>query len=603
MISLNDAFSEADLRAWFERLANFLGREPKPEFYCELKIDGLAIELIYENGVLARASTRGDGLVGEEVTQNLKTVEAIPLRLRGNYPKKLTVRGEVFLTRQEFERINREQVARGEKPYANPRNVAAGAVRQLDPRITASRRLDSFAYSIVTDLGQATHEEEHRLLHSFGFKTNQHNALAGSLEKVIAFRNHWESHREKLAYEIDGVVVILNDNELFARAGIIGKSPRAAMAYKFASREATTIVREIVVQVGRTGVLTPVAILDPVNVGGVTITHATLHNADEIERLGLKLGDTVVVSRAGDVIPKIIKVLPELRTGKEHGFKMPQVCPVDESPVLRDGALYRCGNPVCGGRHREALYHFVGRSAFNIEGMGPKIIDRFLDEGLVADAADIFSLREGDIAALPRFGEKSAANLINEIAGRKQITLTRFLFALGILHVGEETARVLAEWLVSRLPKRGTTFNPEVLGSLMKEISVDDLQMIPDVGPAVAQSIALWFTQSRNQTLLKRLGGVGVVFQVSSPKEKGALTGKSFVITGTLSQMSRQEAKERIRNLGGVVHESVSKATSYVVVGADPGSKARKAGELGLTILSEEELGSLLNVAQKKNAS
>ncbi len=430
MLSFNDAFSEKDMSDWFLRLENYLGYDTKPDFYCELKIDGLAIELIYENGIFVQGSTRGDGHVGEDVTQNLKTIEAIPLKLTSSEdaqkiikesglnpslynlsPKRLVVRGEIFLSTKEFARINKEAVAKGEKSYANPRNVAAGSIRQLDPRVVAGRKLDSFEYAIVTDLGQKVHEEEHIILKALGFKTNPHNKLVHALNDVYSFRNYWDEHREKLAYEIDGVVVIANNNATFGEGGVAGKAPRGAIAYKFSPIEATTIVNNIFVQVGRTGALTPVAELEPVLVGGVTIRHATLHNYDEIKRLGVKIGDTVIINRAGDVIPKITSVLPKLRTGKEKEFRMPKKCPMDGAPVVKDGVAYRCSNPKCGARRRETLYHFVSRGAFDMRGLGPKIIDRFLDEGLIADAADIFSLYDGDIKALPRFGEKSAEKL------------------------------------------------------------------------------------------------------------------------------------------------------------------------------------------------
>ena len=381
MTSFNDAFSEEDMRAWLERLENYLKspvapphRDHAAPFYCELKIDGLAIELEYENGVFVRGSTRGDGLIGEDVTQNLRTVEAIPLGIlppdavAANLrkmsrdpdayhlnPRRLVVRGEVFITKKVFAEVNREQERKGLKPYANPRNIAAGSVRQLNPKVTAARRLDSFQYDIVTDIGQTYHEEEHLLLKAFGFKTNPNNRPAADLKEIFAFRDHWAvpSRRDKLDYEIDGTVVIVNDNATFEQAGIIGKAPRAAMAYKFSPRDATTVVEDIVVQVGRTGALTPVAVMRPVNVGGTTITHATLHNADEIGRLGLRIGDTVVVSRAGDVIPQITSVLKEFRTGKEAAFRMPARCPVDGSPVVREGAIARCSSPTCGAKHRE----------------------------------------------------------------------------------------------------------------------------------------------------------------------------------------------------------------------------------------------------------
>jgi len=652
MTSFNDAFSEEDMRAWFKRLEDYLGepvhgRADAPLFYCELKIDGLAIELEYEDGVFVRGSTRGDGLVGEDVTQNLRTIEAIPLRLlppdeikkrleiigrqtgspinasAGKYDLsrtlrgRLVVRGEVFLMKSEFMRINRELAKQGAKIYANPRNVAAGSIRQLDPKITASRKLDSFQYDIVTMIGadgravtSPTHEEKHLLLAAMGFKTNPHNAPAHSLEEVFEFREHWGEHarREKVDYEYDGIVVIVNDNAVFERAGIIGKAPRAAMAYKFSPREATTIVLDIKVQVGRTGALTPVAVMRPVNVGGVTITHASLHNADEIERLGLMIGDTVIVQRAGDVIPQITKVLPELRPtsgpGRVRAFKMPTRCPVDGSPVVRDrqsgtggdraGVIARCSSKMCAAQHREQLYHFVSRAAFNIEGLGPKIIDKFLDEGLISDAADIFSLRAGDIAALERFGEKSAENIVAEVADKKQITLPRFLYALGILHVGEETAIALAR----NIDFSGGAQLKEIL-KVFQKLSLEDLQKVPDIGPKVAQSIRGWFCGPRNVKLLERLAEVGVAIEAGSrdgtgkaggAKENKNVAGKTFVLTGSLASMAREEAKEKIRAQGGDVSESVSKKTDYLVAGAEPGSKYEKAKKLGVKIIGEKEL-------------
>jgi len=622
MTSFNDAFSEEDMRDWLTRLENYLGHTLAPAkgpggahaatFYCELKIDGLAMELEYEDGVFVRGSTRGDGLIGEDVTQNLKTVDAIPLKLlefdeikanlkkAGLDPKKykldgrrLVVRGEVFLTKKEFARINRAQEKEGLKPYANPRNVAAGSIRQLDPAITASRRLDSFEYDIVTPIGQTTHEEEHLILKAMGFKTNPNNRPAKTIEEVFAFRDHWAKAREKLDYEIDGVVIIANDNATFERAGIIGKAPRGAMAYKFSPREATTVVTDIKVQVGRTGALTPVAVMRPVNVGGVTITHASLHNADEIERLGLKIGDTVIVSRAGDVIPQITKVLPELRTGHERAFKMPDRCPVDGSKVVRDGAITRCSSKTCAAQHREQLYHFVSRGAFNIDGMGPKIIDKFLDEGLISDAADIFTLRAGDIAALERFGEKSAENIVGEVAEKKRVTLARFLYAIGILHVGEETGIVLAKTL--DFPHAGGLVKIKDIGRTFEKLSLEALQEVPDIGPKVAQSIYDWFHADRNRKFLERLEKAGVEVEALKKSETtGKLAGKTFVVTGSLESMSRDEAKEKIRAQGGEASESVSKKTDYVVVGAEPGSKYEKAQKLGVRTIDEREFLTLL---------
>ncbi|MBI4085365.1 MAG: NAD-dependent DNA ligase LigA [Candidatus Liptonbacteria bacterium] len=599
MLSFNDAFSEEDTHDWLERLSNFLGRKIGGPFYAELKIDGLAIELVYEKGILTEGSTRGDGEIGEDVTQNLKTIEAIPLKIKApgskfKIPERMVVRGEVFLNKREFDSINREQKKMGLKLYANPRNVAAGSVRQLDPKITAERKLDSFQYGIVTRLGQKRHSEEHEILHKLGFRVNSNNKICRTVEDVFEFRDYWNKNRERLPYEIDGIVVVLDDNKSHDAAGVIGKAPRAAIAYKFSPKEATTVVEDIKVQVGRTGVLTPVAVMRPVQVGGVTIAHATLHNADEIKRLGLKVGDTVVVSRAGDVIPQITKVLEEMRTGKEREFKMPDKCPIDGSKVVRDGVAWRCSNPQCGARHREALYHSVSRPAFDIRGLGPKIMDRFLDEGLISDAADIFELEEGDIAALERFGEKSAENIIGEIENKKKILLNRFIYSLGILHVGEETANLLAQNISSI--KSGISKPIDIL-KIFQKMSLENLQEIQDIGPKVSQSIYGWFRERRNINLVEKLESAGIM--IATPRLRprqasGRLKGKTFVLTGGLESMPRDEAKEKILSLGGDVSESVGKKTSYVVAGSEPGSKLEKAQKLGIKIISEEEFIKLI---------
>ena len=646
MLSFNDAFSEEDMNDWLTRVENYLGRpiyseanifSPKPAqasghglrpavggasrgtsesrtlggtkrvegkdlasgfFYCELKIDGLAIELVYENGILVRGSTRGDGVTGEDITQNLKTIEAIPFNLehsKTEVPKKLIVRGEVFLTKKEFERINKEQEKSAGKIFANPRNMAAGSVRQLDPKITASRKLDSFAYDIINEFDKNTHEEKHQILKDLGFKTNPNNQPAKSLKEVFEFRNYWEKHREKLPYEIDGIVIIINDNKIFEQAGVIGKAPRAAIAYKFSPKEATTIVEDIKIQVGRTGTLTPVAVLKQVEVGGVRITHATLHNYDQIKRLGLKIGDTVIISRAGDVIPQVNKVLKELRTGKEKEFKMPHVCPIDNSKIVQEGVFYRCSNPKCGARNRESIRHFVSRGAFNIEGLGPKIIDRFLDEVLISDAADIFELKEGDIAALERFGEKSAQNIVNEINEKKTVSLNRFIYGLGILQVGEETSQLLAKQVVAKIKNQKSKIKIKEVLKISQNFSLEDLQKITDIGPKVAQNIYDWFRNGRNIKFLEKLEKVGIEIEIPRLKAKSSkLKDKIFVLTGGLESMSREQAKEKIRELGGDVSESIGKKTDYVVAGSEPGSKYEKAKRLGVKTIDEKEFLAIL---------
>ena len=613
MLSFNDAFSQEEMKDWLERISKLLTKEEikKIDFYCEPKLDGLAIELIYENGILKTGSTRGDGIIGEDVTQNLKTIEAIPLKLLelkeveknliklGLDPKsynldlsRVVVRGEVIITKKDFEKVNKEQKKLGLLPFANPRNLAAGSIRQLDPKITAKRKLDSNIYILVSDFSQKTHQEAHAILQALGFKTNnKYNRYCKNLDEVFEFHDFWYKNREKLPYEIDGIVVQINDNKIFEKLGVVGKAPRGAIAYKFSPKEAETILEDIKVQVGRTGALTPVAVLKPVEVGGVTITHATLHNENEIKRLGVKIGDTVIVSRAGDVIPQISKVIKEMRTGKEKEFKMPKKCPVDGAPVIKDGAIYRCSNPNCGARHREFLKHFVSQKAFNIEGLGPKIIDRFLDEGLISDAADIFELKEGDIAVLERFGEKSAQNIVREIQAKKIIELHRFIYSLGILHVGEETALLLADkFQISNSKIQIKDFIKQA-----QKWTIEELQQIPDIGPKVSQSIYDWFHNKRNIEFLNKLEKVGV--QITNYKlqiTNYKLKGKVFVLTGTLSSMSREQAKEKIRELGGEVSETVSKKTDYVVVGENPGSKYEKAKKLNIKILNEKEFLKLI---------
>ncbi|WKZ26974.1 MAG: NAD-dependent DNA ligase LigA [Candidatus Paceibacterota bacterium] len=591
MNSLNDVFSPDEMRSWFERLSSHLKREIPAEFYCDLKMDGLAIELVYRDGVLVQASTRGDGFVGEDVTQNVRTIEAIPLRLEGAHVGELAIRGEAFVTKEELERINREQESNGQKVYANPRNLAAGSIRQLDPLVTAARRLNFFAYGIVEEgeggaLRYPTRKAQYDALTACGLKVNPHGTIAQSLDAVIEFWERWERERERLPYEIDGIVVSLNDLALYNEAGIIGKAPRGGVAFKFAPRNAQTVVEDIVVQVGRTGVMTPVAILRPVRIGGTMVSRATLHNIDEIERLGVRIGDTVVVGRAGDVIPDVMQVLHELRTGEERQFVMPKKCPVCATPLIREDGFvaFRCPNRECPAQQRERLYHFVSRRAFHIEGVGPKIIDQLMDAGLVGDAADLFALTEADLLNLDRFAEVSAHNVVSAIQKRKRISLERFIVALGIPHVGEESARVLAR-----------TF--ESLDRL-QQAPREELERVPDVGPIVGESIVAWFSDAAHVRLLERLFAKGVhVEQYKNAPDASKLSGLTFVLTGTLSRASRDVITAHIRASGGKVASAVSRATSYVVAGADPGSKLADAQRLGVAVLSEDAFLELLQRA------
>lgn len=580
MLSLEDVFSKEEFEDWLERIQKRIS-SGKFIFFAEPKFDGLAISIVYKNGILHYAATRGDGAIGEDVTQNIKTIESVPLSLHESYNmnhKTVEIRGETIITKKNFERINKEQKKLGEKIYANPRNLAAGSIRQLDPKIIASRRLDFFAYDIL-GLDLQTHHEKHNILRDLGFKT------ARDLEKICRTADDVFFHhekiarlRDKLSYNIDGLVLSVDSNKLLRDLGVVGKTPRGVVAYKFSPKEATTVVEDIILQVGRTGALTPVAILRPVQIGGVTVSRATLHNEDEIKRLGVKIGDSVIVGRAGDVIPDIKRVLLNLRTGKEKNFHMPKKCPVCGKEIHKKESEvnYFCTNKSCPARHREWLYHFVSRKAFNIEGLGPKILDAFLDYGLIYDAADIFKLKENDIEPLERFGEKSAQNLVREIKKSKEISLPRFIYSLGILHVGEETSLDLAKQF----------HNIDDLSSARLE----DLENIRDIGPKVAKSIFEWFLNEHNRKFLKKLKDAGVKIEhYTFNATRYTLEGKSFVFTGELKEMSRDEVKDKVRALGGDVSESVSKKTDFVVLGENPGSKYLQSQKLGVKILTESE--------------
>jgi DNA ligase (NAD+) len=590
MISFDDAFSRTDMDNWEKRYLKLLTEREKKsiEYYCEPKLDGLAIELVYINGVLEVGATRGDGKIGENVTQNIKTIEALPLRIKEKAFEELRkkgfknfneiiIRGEAVITKKDFEKVNKERKRQGLSLYANPRNLAAGSIRQLDSKITASRHLDADVYDVISDLGQKTHEQEHNILGVLGFKTNnKYNRLCKNLDEVFEFYEIWKKKRDTLPYEIDGIVVSINDNRIFDNLGVVGKSPRGAIALKFPLIEATTVIEDIKVQVGRTGAITPVAILKPVEVNGVTITRATLHNEREIERLGLKIGDTVIVGRAGDVVPEVVKVFPELRTGKEKKFKMPEYCPSCDTRLIKEekDVIWRCPNPNCFARKSKYFNHFISKSAFNMEGLGPKIIEKLLDEGLVSDVADLFDLKTGDIAPLERFGEKSAENIIKSIQKRKKIPYARFIYALGIRNVGIKTALDLSH----------------IFKSIddLRRVSLGDLEKVRDVGPIVAQSIYEWFNDKDNIKLIDKLKEKGVWYE--KPKgNNGKLKGLSFVITGTLNSLSREEAKEKIEALGGEVLQSVSKNLNYLIVGENPGSKYDKAKVLGIKIVKEKE--------------
>ncbi len=603
MRSLQDAFSPEEVAAWAARVAKLAGAEHF-QYVAELKFDGLATSLVYRDGVLALGLTRGDGTTGEDITENLKTIRAIPLRLNlelahaERFPpdlvsrvkralaraKTIEVRGEALMSKRAFAQLNAAQAQAGAALFANPRNAAAGSLRQLDPAVAAARQLDWYAYSLVTDLGQRTHDEEHGICALLGFQVHREIRVAASVEEIVAFHRQVFARREQLPFEVDGIVAQVNEEEVFARLGVAGKAPRGAVAYKFAARKATTVVEDIVVQVGRTGTLTPVAVLKPVSVGGVTITRSTLHNVDEIERLGLKIGDTVVVQRAGDVIPQITEVLVKLRTGGERTFHLPTRCPNCGSPVVRqliaageeEGTRYRCSNSRCSTQQLRQLRHFTSKAALDIEGLGPKILAKLVAAGLITDAVDIFTLKAGDAAALPGLGEKSVGNLMASIQARRVVSLPRFIYGLGIPHVGEQTAVDLAQHFhtLQRLRAAG----------------LPDIDVVPNIGAVVAQSVSAYFRDQRNQRLIDRLLAAGVtVVPLTAQPPRGVWTGKRVVVTGTLQHFSRDQAKAAIRAAGGRPVEAVSPRTDLVVAGANPGSKLARAKQLGISIVTEAE--------------
>lgn len=609
MLSIEDVFQTEELKAWEDRLRKLMPHQ-KLDYYAEVKMDGLAVSLVYRDGIFSVGSTRGDGKIGEDVTQNLKTIEAIPLRLHEpseheveNFLKKygeavdkkkflsvikdlsgeVEMRGECFMDKSVFEEINREQKKKGEPLFANPRNAAAGSIRQLDSKITASRKLDFFGYALMADLGQKTHEAAHEILKLIGVKVNPENRYAKNLEEVEEFHKYLEKVRSRLNYWIDGEVVVLNDNGAFDKLGVVGKTPRGMIAYKFPPEQATTVVREVVWQVGRTGAITPVAVMDPVFIAGTTVTHSTLHNLDEIERLGVKIGDTVIIEKAGDVIPKVVQVLPNLRTGKEKKIVPPEFCPMCETKLVRragEVAIY-CPNQKCFAQTLRQTAHFVSKRAFNIDGLGPKILEKFLEEGLIRDAADLYELEAGDILPLERFAEKSAANLIEAIDKSKKIPLGRLIYALGIRHVGEETATDLANYF-GGLEK-------------LREATIEGLQTVPNVGGVMAESIIGWFRDKSNKDFVVRL--LKNISVIKPAAVKKTWQGFKFVLTGTLEGLTRDQAKEKIQMLGGDVTSSVSKETDYVVAGSEPGSKYDKAKKLGVKIIDEKEFLKMLREA------
>ncbi len=588
MMSLDNTYSVEELAEFDRRVRQLSGRS-HVEYVGELKLDGLSMALTYEDGVLARGVTRGNGVEGEDVTPNVKTIGSVPLRVKKiRFPggeRRFEVRGEVVMSAKAFERLNAQREAAGEPKFANPRNSAAGSMRLLDSKAVAQRRLDMFHYYLLAGgkVPFAEHWKALGALAEMGFKVNPHRKLCASFDELLAYIKEWEEKRHKLAYEIDGIVVKVNETSLWDELGFTAKSPRWAIAYKYPAKQATTVVKDIRASVGRTGVLTPFADLEPVGIGGVTVSRSTLHNMDEVGRLGVRIGDKVLIQRAGEVIPQVVKVVEHAENGRE--FRMPEQCPECGGQVLRaEGEVaYRCVNAACPARLRESLLHFAGRRAMNIDGLGEALIEQLVSRALVKDAADLYSLNEPQLASLDRMGEKSATNLRAEIEKSRQVPLARLILALGIPFVGERTAQVLAEHF----------------GSLdaLAEAGEERLDAVEEIGPKTAQGIDGFFAEERNRIQLEKLRSAGLPFEDRQPRHRGhqPLRGMQFVLTGTLAHYSRDEATKLIEDAGGRVTGSISKQTAYLVAGTEPGSKLARARALGVKTIDEQGLEALLS--------
>ena len=588
LLSLGNVFSAEELRAFDERVRSGLPAGSKVEYVMEPKIDGLACSLIYENGKLVRAATRGDGVVGENVTANVRTIRSIPLTLKvpdgETVPELLDVRGEVYMPRQAFMRLNEQRAERGESEFANPRNAAAGSLRQLDPQVTASRSLSFFAYYLVGEGAQPKHSESLALLAHYGFKVSENYKVVENIDEAIKYIGDFNELRQGLSYDTDGAVIKVNDVYQQRILGATGKDPRWATAYKYPPEQAETTLEDIDWRVGRTGVLTPTAVLTPVKLSGSVISRATLHNEDFIRAKDIRIGDRVVINKAGEIIPEVLRVVVEKRTGDEKEVEIPSVCPECGWRVERQGeeAAIRCANPHCPALGREGLIHFVSRDAMNIDGCGPSVINALLDAGLVRDAADLYSLRKDDLLKLERMGEKSADNLLAALAESKKNELDKLLFALGIRHVGAKVARILA-----------TEF-----GSMEKlqQAQPEELAQIRDIGDKIAESVVTWLNVPANIDLVERLAAAGLTMTFTPPasQEDNPFFGKTLVFTGTMPTLGRAEAKTMAQDVGAKVSGSVSKNTDYVIAGAEAGSKLEKAQQLGVTVIDEAEFLRLL---------
>ena len=580
MLSLANAFDETEAREFDKRVKKFLGTSEDVTYVAEPKLDGLAVELVYEKGSFVVGSTRGDGINGENITQNLRTIKTVPLQLlrkESLSPERLEVRGEVIIQLSKFKELNRKREETGDPPFANPRNAAAGSVRQLDPKITAERPLEIYCYGIGEVRGY-TFKSQWEILQTlpkWGLRTNPNIRRCPNMDEVLEYYHDMNEKRETLPYEIDGIVVKVDRLNLQARLGEIARSPRWALAFKFEPKQVTTKIQEIIVQVGRTGALTPVAIMEPVRVGGVEVSRATLHNQDEIDKKDVRIGDTVIIQRAGDVIPEVVQVVTSKRTGKEKKFQMPSKCPVCGAEVIKEEAIHRCIGLDCPAQLKGRIKHFVSKRAMDIDGLGIKLIDQLVDKGLVKDVADIYYIKKEDLIELERMADKSAQNMIDAIEKSKEKPLSKFLYALGIRHAGETTAEDLARHF-TRLDD-------------FFHLSEEDLKEVEGVGPEVAASVHQFFSDKKNKESIERLKKAGVKVIEGKPRVKGKLAGKTFLFTGTLKDFGRDEARSLVESLGGKTSSSVSKKVDFVVAGEDPGSKFDKAKELGVKSLTEEE--------------
>ena len=575
MLSLTDAFSIEDLKQWEERNEKIV--KGKHNYFVQEKIDGVAISLIYQDGILKQTATRGDGTTGEDVSQNIKTIDAIPLKLHGKktYKGRIEVRGEVYMLIRDFEAMNRKRKKNNEAPFANPRNIAAGSIRQLDPDIAKERPLRFFAWEIADGIDIKTRTEEYKILKDMGFPVPSHAKTVKNIQGIQKFIDKEEKQRETRAYQVDGLVIKTDDIKKAKRLGIVGKAPRASIAYKFPAEEATTVVEDIVMQVGRTGVLTPVAHLRPVQVAGSTVSRATLHNMDEIRRKDVRIGDTVIIHKAGDIIPEVVKVLPKLRPKGARTYKAPKTCPMCGSDAykIHDGVATKCSNKKCFTQRREIILHAIGRQALDIEGLGEKVIEQLLQKGLIKDTADLWLLKEGDLTPLERFADQSASNLVNEIQSHKEVPLDRFIVSLGIPGVGVVTAQDLAR----------------DFGTLEKILKAteEELKKSEGIGGVVGKDMAKYLKSEEIQELLHKYKQAGVI--TTEQKKVGELAGKTFVFTGAMPDMTRNEARQSVRQRGGRVAAHVGENVDYVVIGHDPGGKARLADRLGVKTITPEQ--------------